>query len=553
MSRRAALPPSVLAPPVISPIAPPPNPPKERKPYTITKQRENWTEEEHQKFLEALKLYERDWKKIENYIGTKSVVQIRSHAQKFFLKVQKNGTGEHVPPPRPKRKSAQPYPQKTGQPQLTDQQRLAQEQAEQEQLVQAQKLLNDYMTAASAQTAQATGEPVRGPDFHRIYAFLGSLFDPSQSMQDVVGALQGMSMVDRETAHVLMHNLSVNLSNDQIRHNVVAHLSFHQQTIAMNQQILAGQPVTINPSVVPQSTHSAMSSAAAPSSSSSAPPPPAPPSVMGPPPPPGAAPSAVSGATPTVVQLSPAAASATARPGAVTTIPAQIRSVQVPPAPVAGRSVGPPAAMTVVAAGRGGPPAVAARTGAHVPSVHPSGPQPPGAHPLQPAAPPGAQPAPPGAHIAAGPSRPVATSGAVLVRPPGHSPPVPGAAIAPLAAPPASQTPAPGGVGQARPGASLGPPVPTAPAMLSSPGASTVPVAPTGPPPPAPPSVQPVPSAALASTLMLAAVKPEAAVAVKVEPGAGSQAEVPVVGAIPQAGAVVIAGAVAIKPEPPAA
>jgi hypothetical protein len=38
--------------------------------------------------------------------------QIRSHAQKYFLKVQKNGTGEHVPPPRPKRKSSLPYPQK---------------------------------------------------------------------------------------------------------------------------------------------------------------------------------------------------------------------------------------------------------------------------------------------------------------------------------------------------------------------------------------------------------------------------------------------------------
>ena len=39
-------------------------------------------------------------------------MQIRSHAQKYFLKVQKSGANEHLPPPRPKRKAAHPYPQK---------------------------------------------------------------------------------------------------------------------------------------------------------------------------------------------------------------------------------------------------------------------------------------------------------------------------------------------------------------------------------------------------------------------------------------------------------
>ncbi|KAK2999789.1 hypothetical protein RJ639_022852 [Escallonia herrerae] len=85
---------------------------KVRKPYTITKSRESWTDEEHDKFLEALQLFDRDWKKIKDFVGSKTVIQIRSHAQKYFLKVQKNGAIAHVPPPRPKRKAAHPYPQK---------------------------------------------------------------------------------------------------------------------------------------------------------------------------------------------------------------------------------------------------------------------------------------------------------------------------------------------------------------------------------------------------------------------------------------------------------
>jgi SHAQKYF class myb-like DNA-binding protein len=48
-----------------------------------------WTSEEHKKFVEALKKFGKHWKKVEEYIQTRSGAQIRSHAQKYFLKIQK--------------------------------------------------------------------------------------------------------------------------------------------------------------------------------------------------------------------------------------------------------------------------------------------------------------------------------------------------------------------------------------------------------------------------------------------------------------------------------
>eukprot|EP00189_Rhodosorus_marinus_P012980 CAMPEP_0184744432 /NCGR_PEP_ID=MMETSP0315-20130426/7192_1 /TAXON_ID=101924 /ORGANISM="Rhodosorus marinus, Strain UTEX LB 2760" /LENGTH=274 /DNA_ID=CAMNT_0027216135 /DNA_START=217 /DNA_END=1041 /DNA_ORIENTATION=+ len=81
-----------------------------RKPYHSSRRRQAWTEEEHRLFLEAIEFHKRDWKKIQEHVATKDVLQIRSHAQKHFSKVERNKTGEYVPPARPKKKASHPYP-----------------------------------------------------------------------------------------------------------------------------------------------------------------------------------------------------------------------------------------------------------------------------------------------------------------------------------------------------------------------------------------------------------------------------------------------------------
>ncbi|KQK17501.1 protein REVEILLE 5 isoform X1 [Brachypodium distachyon] len=74
---------------------------KARKPYTITRPRERWSPDEHERFLDAMLRFGRDWKKIEEHVRTKTTVQIRSHAQKYFLKVQKLGLAAGLPPHHP--------------------------------------------------------------------------------------------------------------------------------------------------------------------------------------------------------------------------------------------------------------------------------------------------------------------------------------------------------------------------------------------------------------------------------------------------------------------
>ena len=47
-----------------------------------------WSNDEHDKFLNGLELYGVKWKKFKNLIKTRTLLQIRSHAQKFYLKMK---------------------------------------------------------------------------------------------------------------------------------------------------------------------------------------------------------------------------------------------------------------------------------------------------------------------------------------------------------------------------------------------------------------------------------------------------------------------------------
>ncbi|XP_015584565.1 protein REVEILLE 6-like [Ricinus communis] len=243
---------------------------KIRKPYTITKSRESWTEQEHDKFLEALQLFDRDWKKIEAFVGSKTVIQIRSHAQKYFLKVQKNGTSERVPPPRPKRKAAHPYPQKAPKnatPVVTQMASLFQSppvsiepgyvyqpdsssvlgnpvtggtltswsfntvtpvnlpQVTKDDVGLARQTIahncccssTNESTPRTWQTSEIIdpgdqGKPMRVmPDFAQVYSFIGSVFDPHASGH--LQRLKQMDPINMETVMLLMRNLSINLTS----------------------------------------------------------------------------------------------------------------------------------------------------------------------------------------------------------------------------------------------------------------------------------------------------------------------------------------------------
>ena len=86
--------------------APPrPCPPSPRAhvpvPRPLCAQPRYWTPDEHRLFMEAVQRFGwKDVKSIAQHVGTRTPTQVRTHAQKLFLRQQKEQTGAHPPPPQ---------------------------------------------------------------------------------------------------------------------------------------------------------------------------------------------------------------------------------------------------------------------------------------------------------------------------------------------------------------------------------------------------------------------------------------------------------------------
>lgn len=57
-----------------------------------------WTDEEHETFLAAMEIHGRDWRAITAMIPTRTLMQVRTHAQKYFKKLNKEQTKVEIVP-----------------------------------------------------------------------------------------------------------------------------------------------------------------------------------------------------------------------------------------------------------------------------------------------------------------------------------------------------------------------------------------------------------------------------------------------------------------------
>eukprot|EP00727_Mastigamoeba_balamuthi_P008014 m51a1_g3833 putative myb domain-containing protein (413) ;mRNA; f:329114-330889 len=199
---------------------------------TYTNSRTRWTEDEHRRFLSGIELYGRQWDRVEQHVGTRTMAQIRSHAQKYFEKLEKENRAEQIPPRRRRETTLDLGAALTQSPVSPSS---AEFMSWMEQcnlvspappptslIIQAQQFLKERLAPEAKALdgtettvegvgfgpAQQTGVGLPPPDPEVVYTFLASLFDPTQT--GLEQRLAEMSPADRLAVRELMANLTSN-------------------------------------------------------------------------------------------------------------------------------------------------------------------------------------------------------------------------------------------------------------------------------------------------------------------------------------------------------
>jgi len=66
----------------------------EEEERTVIRKTGRWSDDEHERFLEGLLIFGKNWDQVVAHIGTRDPVNVRSHSQKFFFKLIKYLEGE---------------------------------------------------------------------------------------------------------------------------------------------------------------------------------------------------------------------------------------------------------------------------------------------------------------------------------------------------------------------------------------------------------------------------------------------------------------------------